>query len=85
MERRDVLYIAGMALVSGLLIANLLKPGTPYAADSSRDAQPVAISAAGESAWAIVGNKVYYMTMRNRSDLPSGQRSINVIDGRPVE
>ena len=85
MDRKDIFYIVGMVVVAVLLIANLFKPTAPHAAESQKDSAPVAISAAGDSAWAIVGNKVYYMTLRNRSDMPSGQRSINVIDGRPVE
>jgi hypothetical protein len=43
------------------------------------------ISGTGDSAWAVVGDKIYYLSLRTRSELPTGQRSINVIDSRVLE
>jgi len=87
MNRKDLLFALGMVVVAGLLLANLLKPSAPYAyeAPQTRVDIPVHISAAGDSAWAIIGNRVYFLSLRSRTELPSGQRSINVIDSRTFE
>lgn len=76
--RRDLWYLAGFVLLATLLLANLLRPGTPQAFSLPEPSGPqVSISAAGDSAWAIVGNKVYFVTLRSRADVPS--RTITVI------
>lgn len=87
MGRREVVFVLGVVVVSALLIANLLKPDTPHAYEmTAKEAgQPLAISASGDSAWAIVGNKVYYLSLRSRSEFPAGQRTINVIDSKAME
>ena len=64
MTRKDVFYIVGMVVLAALLLANLLKPGQPQAFDLPDSKGPdVAISSAGDSAWAIVGNKVYFVSL----------------------
>jgi hypothetical protein len=84
MNRKDVLYIAGLVLVAALLLANLLRPGQPQAFSLPESPGPeVAISSAGDSAWAIVGNKVYFVSLKTRSELPD--RIINVIDDQVLK
>lgn len=87
MGRKEMVFVLGVLVVSALLIANLLKPTAPHAYEmTAKEAgQPLAISAAGDSAWAIVGNKVYYLSIRSRSEFPAGQRTINVIDAKAIE
>lgn len=87
MKRSELLYLGGVVLVAALLIANLFKPTAPHAYDlqSGGGEMPVQISASGDSAWAIIGTKVYYLSLRSRAELPAGQRSINVIDSRSLE
>lgn len=87
MNRKDLLYLAGVVIVGALLLANLLKPTAPHAYDLAQGQAgvPVQISAAGDSAWAIIGNKVYYLSLRSRSELSAGQRSIKVIDSSSLE
>jgi len=43
----------------------------------------VAISAAGESAWAIVGNRIYYVSLKSRGELTN--RTITVIDDEDLK
>jgi hypothetical protein len=79
MSRRELLYLVGFVVLAGLLLANLMKPGVPAAFDLPEGGGPnVAISAAGDSAWAIVGNKVYFVTLKTRGETPN--RTITVID-----
>ena len=87
MDRKDMLYLMGLVVVAGLLLANLFRPAVPYAYDlgPGETAAPVAISAAGDSAWAIIGTKVYYVTLRQRSELPAGRRSITTITSKSLE
>jgi hypothetical protein len=76
--RKDLWYLAGFVLVAALLLANLLRPGAPHAFSLPEPpGPPVSISAAGDSAWAVVGNKVYFVTLRSRAELPS--RTITVV------
>lgn len=76
--RKDLWYVAGFVLLAALLLANMLRPGAPHAFSlPDPSGPPVSISAAGDSAWAIVGNKVYFLTLRSRGELPS--RTITVI------
>lgn len=89
MTRKDAVLFAGLFTVIALLLANLLRP-TPLQAfeptqSGAEGSTPIAISGNGESAWALVGNKVYFISMRNRSELPAGQRNINVIDSKNLE
>lgn len=84
MSRRDIIYTVGLVLVAALLLANLFRPGQPQAYDLPEAPGPdVAISAAGDSAWAIVGNKVYFVSLKTRGELPD--RIINVIDGKELK
>lgn len=79
MKRKDLLYLVSFVVLAALLLANLLRPGQPQAFTLPEGAGPgVAISAAGDSAWAIVGNKVYFLTLRPRGEVPN--RIINLID-----
>lgn len=84
MGKKDMVYLAGTALIAVLLAANLLKPTAPLAA-APDERVPVAISAAGDSAWAVVGNRVYYVSLRARNDFPSDNRTIKVIDAKNLE
>jgi len=84
MNRKDLFYLAGLVVVSVLLLANLLRPTSPAAFDLPASVgAPVAISAAGDSAWAMIGNKVYFLTLKNRSELPN--RMINQIDAQELK
>ena len=87
MDRKDTLYLLGLVVVAGLLLANLLRPTAPYAYDLTpgQVPAPVSISAAGDSAWAIIGTNVYYVTLRQRSELPAGRRSITTITSKSLE
>ncbi len=88
MSKKDFVYLAGIFVVSALLILNLFKPTAPHAytlPQGSGSSVPVDISASGDSAWAIIGDKVYYLSMRSRSELPSGQTRINVIDSKNLD
>lgn len=87
MTRKDIAYFTGIILIAALLIANLIRPTAPYAYEipESRSLPPVMISGTGDSAWAVVGDKIYYLSLRARSELPTGQRTINVIDTRVLE
>lgn len=78
MTRTDIAYTAALLVVGGLLLANLLRPTSPAAFDlPAGPGTPVSISAAGDSAWAIAGNKVYYLTLRPRGEIAN--RSISQI------
>ena len=83
MARKELLYLVGFLVLAGLLLANLFKPEAPRAFDLPETAGPcVAISAAGDSAWAIVGNKVYFVTLKTRGEIPN--RTISVIDDQDL-
>ena len=86
MNKRDVALFTGMLAIGALLLANLLKPEPLQAREGGAAPElPVHISAAGDSAWAIVGNRVYYVSMRPKTDFPANMRSINVIDSKNLE
>ena len=82
MTRKDLVYFAGLVVVGALLFANLLKPSQPQAftlPDPPANPGPsVAISAYQDSAWVVVGNKVYYVSLKSRGEVEN--RTINVID-----
>jgi len=83
MSRRDAFYLLGFVVLAGLLLANLLKPGVPQAFSLPEGGGPnVAISASGDSAWAIVGNRVYFVTLKPRGEVPN--RTISVIDNEDL-
>ena len=84
MTRKDVFYIVGMVVLAALLLANLLKPGQPQAFDLPDSGGPdVAISSAGDSAWAIVGNRVYFVSLKTRSELDD--RIIRIIKTKDLK
>lgn len=83
MTRRDLLLTAGLLTVGALLLANLLRPVGIAAYDLPAPAgAPVAISSAGDSAWALVGNKVFYLSLRPRGDITN--RTINLVDAQEL-
>ena len=86
-RRRDLCYFLGMLLVSALLVANLFKPTAPYAYDVSGGPESVAvdIAATQDSAWVVAGNRVYYISLKERSQIPVKQRTINIIDATTLE
>jgi hypothetical protein len=84
MNRKDMFYTAGLVVVAALLLANLFRPGQPEAFTLPEPPRPeVAISAAGDSAWAIIDNKVYFVSLKTRSELPD--RIINVINSKELK
>lgn len=84
MNRKDFLYAIGFLLLSALLAANLFRPEPLGAFNLPASAgQQTAISASGDSAWAIVGNKVYFLSLKNRSELPD--RVIYMIDDEELK
>ncbi len=84
MSRREVIYIAGLIIVAALLLANLLRPSQPQAFNLPEGGTPqVSISAAGDSAWAFIGNRVYFVSLKTRGELR--ERIINVIDNQKLE
>lgn len=84
MNRRDLLYALGLVVIAALLLANLLRPSAPAAFDlPSASSGAVAISAAGDSAWVLVGNKVYYLSLRTRAEISN--RIINQIDAQELK
>ena len=84
MLRRDVLYISAFVVVAALLLANLLRPTQPQAFTLPEPAgQTVSISAAGDSAWVIIGNKVYFLSLKTRGEL--SDRIIRVIDHQQLQ
>ncbi|GAB4266529.1 MAG: hypothetical protein Kow0092_19490 [Deferrisomatales bacterium] len=84
MSRKDLLYLTGMVVIAALLLANLFRPGQPQAFTLPESSGPdVAISASGDSAWAIVGNKVYFLSLKSRSQLP--ERIIYVINSEELK
>jgi hypothetical protein len=84
MKRHELVYLGGIVALGALLLANLLKPGTPQAFSLPEpQGPPVAISAAGESAWAIVGNRIYYVSLKSRGELTN--RTITVIDDEDLK
>ncbi len=82
MTRKDLAYFAALVVVGSLLFANLLKPSQPLAftlPEAPAGAGPsVAISADQDSAWVVVGNKVYYVSLKSRAAVEN--RTITVID-----
>ena len=87
MNRKDTFFFVIMLTVALLLAANLFRPTAPYAyeAGDAPEAVPVSISASEDSAWIVSGNNVYYVSLKQRSQIPSGQRTINVIDSQALE
>lgn len=84
MTRRDLLLTAGLLTVGALLLANLLRPvGLAAYELPVPTGAPVSISSAGDSAWALVGNKVFYLTLRPRGDVTN--RTINLIDSQDLK
>ncbi len=82
MTRRDLVYLVGMVLVAALLLANLIRPTQPEAYALPETGPAVAISAAGDSAWAIVGNRVYFVSLKTRSELQD--TTIRVIQAKDL-
>ena len=82
MTRKDLFYLSVLVLVGALLFANLLKPSQPQAftlPEAPTGAGPsVAISADQDSAWVVLGNKVYYVSLKSRAEVE--KRTITVID-----
>jgi hypothetical protein len=88
MNRKDTLFFVIMLTVALLLAANLFRPTAPHAYETDEASEVVAVSIASsseESAWVVMGNKVYYVSLKQRSQIPSGQRTINVIDSQNLE
>ncbi len=84
MRANRIWIVGGLLLFAGLALGGLLGPAAPRAYELPRPpAPPVAISAAGDSAWAIVGNRVYYVTLRNRSEVTG--RTIFVIGSKELK
>lgn len=83
MTRKDLLYLTGMVVIAALLLANLLRPGQPQAFDMPSGAPGVAISSSGDSAWAMVGSTVYFVSLKTRSELDD--RIIRVIKAKDLE
>jgi hypothetical protein len=84
MNRKDLFYTLSLVVIAALLLANLLRPTAPAAFDLPATAgQPVAISAAGDSAWALVGNRVFFVSLRPRGDISN--RIINQIDAQELK
>ncbi len=82
MTRKEIAFTLGMVVLAALLLANLLRPGTPSAYTLPEPHTPVAISAAGDSAWAIIGNKVYFLSLRTAAELPN--RTVYQIDSKEI-
>ncbi|MBE0616507.1 MAG: hypothetical protein IH608_01085 [Proteobacteria bacterium] len=79
MNRKDLVYLAGFVVLATLLLGNLFKPDAPQAFTLPEAVGPaVAISSSGDSAWAIVGNRVYFVSLKNRGEIPN--KTITVID-----
>lgn len=82
MTRKDFAYGAALVVIGALLFANLLRPVEPQAftlpAAPAAPGPGVAISADQDSAWVVVGNKVYYLSLKSRAEVTS--RTISVID-----
>ena len=82
MTRKDFAYCTALAVIGALLFANLLRPAQPQAftlpAAPAAPGPSVAISADKDSAWVVVGNKVYYVSLKSRAEVTS--RTITVID-----
>jgi hypothetical protein len=88
MDRKDTLFFVIMLTVALLLAANLFRPSAPHAYETGElgEAVPVSIAASAEdSAWVVMGNRVYYVSLKQRSQIPSGQRTINVIDSQDLD
>lgn len=85
MNRKDFLYATGFVLISVLLAANLFRPEPLGAFNLPANAggQQTAISASGDSAWVIIGNKVYFLSLKNRSEL--SDRVIYMIDDQELK
>ena len=86
MTRKDLAYFAALVVVGALLFANLLKPSQPQAyilpEPPPGPGPDVAISADKDSAWVVVGNVVYYISLKSRSEVEN--RTINVIDAEQL-
>jgi hypothetical protein len=82
MTRKDLVFFSALIVVGALLFANLFRPSPIQAytlPDAPENAGPnVAISADKDSAWVVVGNKVYYVSLKSRSAVEN--RTITVID-----
>lgn len=82
MTRKDLFYFGGLIIIGALLFANLLRPTQPQAytlPDPPPGPGPaVAVAGNSESAWVVIGNKVFFVSRRSRADID--QRVIYVID-----
>jgi hypothetical protein len=82
MTRKELTLSAALVVIGALLFANLLRPSAPRAftlPEAPGSSGPnVAISADEDSAWVVVGNKVYYVSLRSRGEVEN--RTITVID-----
>ncbi len=84
MTRGQSLTFAGFVTLAALLLANLLSPSRPHAFGLPEAGGPaVAVSAAGDSAWVVVGTKVYYVTLKTRGEITN--RTITVIDDEELK
>lgn len=84
MNRKDLFYAVGFFLLACLLLANLFRPEPLNAFNLPENpGQPVSISANGDSAWALVGNKVYFLSLKTRSELSN--RIISMIDDEELK
>ena len=78
MTRRDLALSVAAAVLAALLLANLLRPVAPQAYDLPPQGPPVALSSSGDAAWALIGNRIYYVSLRQRGEVTS--RTITQID-----
>ena len=78
MTRRELVLTSALVVLAALLLANLLRPVAPQAYDLVPQAPPVAISSSGDAAWALIGNRIYYVSLRQRGEVTN--RTITQID-----
>ncbi|GAB4249892.1 MULTISPECIES: hypothetical protein [Deferrisoma] len=84
MSRKEFLFGVGLGAVGALLLANLVRPEAPVAYTLPEPAGPaVSISASGDAAWALVGNRVYYLSLKSRSEVKD--RIIYLIDDEELK